>query len=44
MGVSGGTRRRTSWTLAALAAALFALGIGPAAADWDKGPGRLRAG
>ena len=37
MGVSGRMRRRTRWALAALVAAALALGMGPAAADWDKG-------
>ena len=37
MGVSALLRRRSRWALAALVAAALALGIGPAAADWDKG-------
>ena len=44
MGVSALTHRRTSWALAALVAALLALGFGPAAADWDKGQAAYERG
>ena len=44
MGVSARTRRRTGWTLAALVAAPFALGIPLAAADWDKGQAAFERG
>ena len=44
MGVSGRTVRRTRWTLVALVAALFTLGIPVAAADWDKGQAAYERG
>ena len=44
MGVNARTRRRARWTLAALVAAALALGIGPAAADWNEGQAAFERG
>ena len=44
MGVSGRLRRSMRWALAALVVAALALGIGPAAADWDTGQAAFERG
>ena len=44
MGVSGRMRRSVRWIFVTLVAAALALGIGPAAADWDKGQAAYERG